>query len=290
MHSFLSHLLPSYWSGKAYLRTGTELLSPKIADLIHKNDKGTWSPGENVDDVNVLSWLADTAKGKDRDPGTLAHVEVLLALASVHTTLLRMVNVLYDLTCHPEYLPGLHEEIETERETGWNASSYTKLRKLDSVLRESQRISPPTILGMKRLFKQDFTFANGLHIRKGTYVCMPTFAIENDASNTSKPQEFDGLRSYRLREELGDPNREEHQFSSYEKTVLNFGYGKAACPGRYFASLILKMVFVKLLTEYDFEFLPNTGRPKNVVLHEFLFPWPWDRILIRKKRGHSSPF
>lgn len=60
-----------------------------------------WSPGTKEEDFNVISWLVDAAKGGDRDSDTLAHVEVILALESVHTTLFRMVNVLYDIADNP---------------------------------------------------------------------------------------------------------------------------------------------------------------------------------------------
>lgn len=287
MHSFLCHLLPTYWKGKGYIRSAKALLGPKIEDLLRKNDDGSWTP-DSEEDFNVLAWSAETAKGRDRDPETLAHLQVLLALASVHTTLLRMVNVLYDLMANPEYFDDLRAEIKSISEGGWDKSSYSQLQKLDSVLRESQRMSPPTILGMKRLFMVPHTFSNGLSISKGTYACLPTFAVENDPDNTSNPAQFDGLRSYRLRQSEGD--NDDHQFVSTEPTILNFGYGKSACPGRFFASLTLKMVFVKLLSEYEFKFLPNSARPKNILLHEFLFPWPWDKVLVRRRQDGACPF
>ena len=287
MHCFLCYLLPTYWRGKYHVRSAKALLGPKIRDLLRKNTEGSWKP-DSKEDYNVLSWLADTAKGTDRDPEVLAHLEVLLALASVHTTLLRMVNVLYDLIANPEYFDELRAEIESNNQDGWNKSSYQRLEKLDSVLRESQRMSPPTVLGMKRLFRAPFTFSNGLHIPKGTYVCLPIYAIENDPENTTDPKKFDGLRSYRLRQRPGE--HDEHQFSSPEPTVLNFGYGKSACPGRFFASLTLKILFTKLLTEYEFKFLPGKKRPKNLLAHEFLFPWPWDKVLVRRREGGVCPY
>jgi len=209
-----------------------------------------------------------------------------------------MVNALYDITANPEHFGELQAEIQNLHASpnGWGATSYAKLDKLDSVLRESQRMSPPTILGMKRLFKESYTFSSGMHIPKGTYVCFPTFAIENDPDNTTKPEVFDGLRSYRLRqqkrsnERQQNHNNDDYLFSSMERTVLNFGYGKTACPGRYFASLVIKILFVKLLTEYDFKFLPGTERPKNVMAHEFLFCWPWQRMLVRRKKDGICPF
>ncbi|MCJ1405151.1 hypothetical protein MMC11_008377 [Xylographa trunciseda] len=298
LHPVLYRALPSFWRGQGYVRSAKTLLGPIIRDLLCKNDNGLWSPADKEEDSNVLCWLVDTAKGKDRDADTLAHVEVLLALASVHTTLLRMVNVLYDLAANPGYFDELRAEIESEAKCkkGWNEASYSQLHKLDSVLRESQRMSPPTTLGLKRLFKQSYTFADGLYIPKGTYACLPTFAIENDPEHTLDPEIFDGLRSYRRSQQTqasdskGKGNREEHQFFSPGRTTLNFGYGKSACPGRYFASLVLKILFVKLLSEYEFKFLSGGGRPKNIMAHEFLFCWPWQKMMIRRKENGICPF
>lgn len=283
MRPVMCYLLPSYWKGQQYVRKGKALLSPVFSDLIRKNDSGEWSPTGSVDDSNVLCWLAETAKGKDRNPETLAHVEILLALASVHTTLLRMVNVLYDITSDPGCYAELQAEIDGMH-GDWNIDSYANLDKLDSVLRESQRMSPPTTLGMKRLFKQPFTFSNGIYVKKGTYVCLPIYAIENDSMHTANPERFDGLRNYRLRQYAEENKKQEHAFSSPSRTSLNFGYGKTACPGRFFASLIIKMLFVRLLPEYEFRFLPTKSRPQNIMAHEFLFSWPWQKMLVRKRQ------
>jgi cytochrome P450 len=265
------------------VRKGKSLLSPIFSDLIRRNDCGEWSPTGSLDDSNVLCWLVETAKGKDRNPETLAHVEILLALASVHTTLLRMVNVLYDITSDPGCYAELQSEIDNMSDD-WNINSYANLEKLDSVLRESQRMSPPTTLGMKRLFKQPFTFSNGVHVKKGTYVCLPIYAIENDTMHTVNPERFDGLRNYRLRQYAEENKKQEHAFSSPSRTSLNFGYGKTACPGRFFASLVIKMVFVRILPEYEFRFLPTKSRPHNIMVHEFLFCWPWQKMLVRKRQ------
>ncbi|OTB17447.1 hypothetical protein K445DRAFT_310865 [Daldinia sp. EC12] len=297
MQSFVCRLLPSFWAGQRYMREAKKLLGPRIQEMLLMSDEGTWEVQPTESDSNVLNWLVDTVKGADRDANTIAHVEVLLALAAVHTTLLRMVNVLYDITAS-----GLATELRSEieevasRSEAWGKSSYDNLHKLDSVLSESQRMSPPTTLGMKRIFREDYTFQNGLHIPKGTYTAMPIYAIENDPAHTSNPETFDGLRKYRLMLEHGafdgsdgDEGRK-FRFSTPSRTVLNFGYGRHACPGRYFASLVLKILFTKLLTEYEFDFLSGSERPKNLLAHEFLFTAPWQRMLIRKKEKANCPF
>ncbi|RYP09459.1 hypothetical protein DL764_001284 [Monosporascus ibericus] len=287
-----SRFLPSYWEGWRLLRGGQKLLGPKIQELLDKNNAGVWQPlDDNPEDLNVLSWLTSLAKGRDRNADIIGHVLVMVALAAVHTTLLRMVNVLYDVVdAGPELQTQLLDEIAAVAGRGWhdNGNPYDALDKLDSVLRESQRLSPPTTLGMKRLFKEPYTFQDGTHVHTGTYACMPVYAIENDPTKVLNPEEFDGLRAYRAARESGSAH--DHLFSSPGPNFLNFGYGKTACPGRFFASVVIKMVIVKALTNYEFKFIPGTRRPKNIIAHEFLFTWPWTKVLIRRKKNGSCPF
>lgn len=201
-----------------------------------------------------------------------------------------MVNVLYDITAGgPELLRELRAEIQelVNDPGGWTDSKYDRLHKLDSVLRESQRMTPSTVLGMKRLFREPYIFSNGIHITKGTYVCMPTFVIENDPAHTSEPTTFDGLRTYRkfLRLQVDSSDKrylKELSFSSTGRTTLGFGFGKAACPGRFFASLVLKMLYVRLLTQYDFKFIPGDKRPTNITAYEFMFCSPAQKMLIKR--------
>lgn len=290
-------LLPSYWEGQRYIQLAIKTLRPNIQDLMDKHDAGVWAPeDDNVDDLNILNWLSAMAKGRDRDARVIAHVQVLVALASVHTTLLRIVNVLYDIIAAG---PSLHDsllgEIAAIEDSEWAAgTAFDRLHKLDSVLRESQRLSPPTTLGLKRLFKEPYTFTNGTHVTAGTYVCMPITAIENDPENTPNPEKYDGLRAYRQWEEAqskGDKvAAKEALFTTPTKSILNFGYGKSACPGRFFAGAVIKIALVKLLSEYDFAFVDGASRPKNLEVHEFLFTWPWQKLLIRRKKHGICPF
>ncbi|KAI0456309.1 putative cytochrome P450 [Xylaria acuta] len=293
----ISWMLPSYWLCRRSIATAKKLLRPTVQQLLKESDAGfciSQDPGG--EHFNILSWLVDSVKGRDRDPDTLMHAMVIVALASLHTVLLRVVNVLYDLTANPDLLDEVRAEMEAVATDpqGWSHSSYEKLHKLDSVIVESQRTSPPTTTGLKRLFREPYTFQNGLHVARGTYVCMPIYAIENDPAHTPHPEVFDGLRQYRLSQEAreGGPASVNNklQFAYPTPTNLNFGYGKAACPGRFFAGLEIKMVFAKLLTEYDFKFLPGVGRPSNMMVHEFLFTWPWTKMLVRRRQGGVCPF
>ena len=56
-----------------------------------------------------------------------------------------ILQTLYDIGAHPELQPPLHAEItEILSKDGMSKQSLTKMKKLDSVIRESQRLSPIT--------------------------------------------------------------------------------------------------------------------------------------------------
>ena len=95
----------------------------------------------------------ECAEGHEADPTHLAHLEIVISLASMHTSQMNAVHVLYDLALHPEHIEPIRDEIRAvaAEENGWQKSSFSKLRKLDSFLKESQRFNPPKILSYHRL-------------------------------------------------------------------------------------------------------------------------------------------
>lgn len=313
MQWVMAPLLPTVRDLRRHLTHAKRLLGPRISDLIRRNDAGSWAPDDESHDgspneTNMLAWLAGQARGKDRDPDVIAQALVLLSLASVHTTLLRVVAALYDVTAAGGDLRReLLDEVAAVAAGGWGPDAYGQLRKMDSVLRESQRLSPPVVSGMKRVFVRAHTFADGTHVPAGAYVCMAIHAIENDEAHTPDAARFDGLRSFRVREEcekqmagsgsgdgktsiINSSSSNEFLFETPTPTSLNFGYGRTACPGRFFASHAIKMVLVKLLSDYDFQFLAGSGRPPNIMAHEFMFTSPDQKILVRRSRKAACPF
>ena len=64
--------------------------------------------------------------------------------------------MLYDLAAHPEYVQPMREEVEKILgHEGWTKSSVLKLRKLDSFIKESQRLA---IGGCKSVFRSEWRF------------------------------------------------------------------------------------------------------------------------------------
>jgi len=76
-----------------------------------------------------------------------SYMQMLTSVAAIHTTAMNSTHVLYDLATHPEYIAPLRDEIEKVLADDGGIlikTSMTKLRKLDSFIKESQRLSPPS--------------------------------------------------------------------------------------------------------------------------------------------------
>src|SRR4051794_22435063 len=117
-HSFINPFLWSSWKCKSYIRKAKYLLAPKAIDLLQRSDDSR-PETELGEENNGLTWFAETAKGDDRNSERIANLELILAFAGVHTTLIRMVSVLYDLIAHPDLIVELREEISEAQQGGW---------------------------------------------------------------------------------------------------------------------------------------------------------------------------
>ncbi|KAJ5915486.1 cytochrome P450 [Penicillium verhagenii] len=283
-HGILNWLMPSSYRGTAYVRKAKKLLVPEILRRREQEAQGIEEKEENK--LNLLSWMMEIATPEESDPSSLAHLEVVMSLASIHTSQMNAVHVLYDLLAHPEFLEPIRSEIRSViAEMGpwmsWEKPAFSKLRKLDSFMRESQRFNPPTLLSMHRVILEETVLSDGTVLPKGAHVSMAVNAIQNDPDVTPEPEVFDGLRYYKLRQREGESHL--HQFSTTQDRILNFGHGANACPGRFFASLEIKVILVRLLMDYEFKFKHGNERPENLRAHEFIFPNPDAEILMRRR-------
>ena len=116
---------------------------------------------------------------------------------------------------------------------------------------------------MRKVLKT-FTLSTGQVIPAGATLLAPGYAASHDPDIFPEPEKYDGLRFYRLRKQSRDPNglpagtkatsadgAAHHQFVSISQHVLSFGYGRHACPGRFFAANEVKMILANMLLKYD---------------------------------------
>ena len=144
-----SFFLPCSWEITLYSRRARKILTPYIR---HRQQTAIQRGIENAkgrteEFPDVLEYLIEEAEGSDADPNSLASMVLSLSLASNHTTGMALTEALFDLCTHPEYIPELRKEVQTAiaEESGWQKTSLTRMRKLDSFIKESQRMHPPSL-------------------------------------------------------------------------------------------------------------------------------------------------
>lgn len=133
------------------------------------------------------------------------------------------------------------------------------MKKLDSFLKEVLRYYPLGAGSFQRKVLKPFTLSNGQTIPEGVIIEVPAGSMNFDDEIHEDPFKFDALRYYNLRmakdkEESAVKAAEvvaNSQFVSVGTSSLTFGYGRHACPGRFFAVNEIKMIMATALLHYD---------------------------------------
>jgi cytochrome P450 len=137
---------PFAYKVSSALRNAKRLIIPIIERRRQEQSAADSDTSQRPEDL--LQWMMDRASGRDANPESLAHRLLILTLASVHTTSMAATQVLFDLCTHPEYVDPLRQELlEAMKKTDGKITKQTlnQLRKLDSFMRESQRLNPPSL-------------------------------------------------------------------------------------------------------------------------------------------------
>ncbi|OJD25220.1 hypothetical protein ACJ73_03415 [Blastomyces percursus] len=197
---------------------------------------------------DAIEWfeIASRAEGTHVDPviGQLG-----LGLAAIHTTSDLSTQVILDIASHPEIIEPLRKEMtEALREGGWKKTSLYKMKLLDSVIKESQRMKPIAAISMGRVATADITLSDGTNIPKNTHTVVSSHRMW-DPRVHADADKWDGYRFYNMRQIPGQENSS--QFVSTSPDHLAFGHGQHACPGRFFAANEVKVLLCHLLLKYD---------------------------------------
>ncbi|KAI0060666.1 cytochrome P450 [Artomyces pyxidatus] len=264
-----------------YNRLETKHLQPLIEErLLNLREYGDdWEDKPN----DMLMWLMDAGGDEDLSFADIPRRMLVVNFAAIHTTSMSLTHALYHLADNPEYVQPLRDEVEAVvGAIGWTKAAMGKMRKLDSFLRECQRVHGINTITLKRITRQPFTFSNGVTIPAGVIVSTPVRATHADDENYPHADVFDGFRFAKLRES----EITKHQLASTTPEYLAFAHGKHACPGRFFAANELKAMLAHILVTYDVKFPEGCSFkfPSDRFVGTACSPGSAD-LLFRKRQG-----
>ncbi|RYP36412.1 hypothetical protein DL767_003375 [Monosporascus sp. MG133] len=269
LHPIVAWLIPSRYNVMENLRTAKRTLGPLMEK--HRAAVAARARGEEVEEEDILlHWMMDHATEEENKLDNMAVRNLFITLAAVHTTSMSASHMLFDLCAHPEWLDVMREEIsEVKRELG--------------PLSSSPAASPKNWLALvpQRIATEDYTLKDGTVIPKGAKITWAARSHMHDPSVTADPTVFDPLRSYKKRHSSPELMNK-HLASAASLDSLAFGYGGQACPGRWFSVGEVKLILVKLLSEYDVKFTPGRiTRPENLYAGENSFPDPSVNVMLK---------
>ncbi|KAK1580583.1 cytochrome P450, partial [Colletotrichum navitas] len=283
--AFVAPLIPPLrrvW--KAHTRIAT-LLGPAI-----EARRKAAATGEPVPD-DMLQWIINNAHrfpDEIKDDGDITRLQLSLSAVAIHTTALTATATLYDLAAEPEIMDDVRKEIASvlRKHNGEITSkALFDMKLLDACCKESQRLNPADLLSARRKVMKPFTFSDGVSVPPGTMLAVPVHHIGRDPELfPDDPDKFNPHRFTRLRQNEGEGNH--FQFASVTNGTMAFGWGKHACPGRFFASTEIKLILVHLLTNFDVKVVPGPDgkmqRYPNIEFGNMNMPDVKRKLLIKK--------
>ncbi|RYP35293.1 hypothetical protein DL767_003881 [Monosporascus sp. MG133] len=261
----LQWFLPNCRALRQQVYDAERVIAPETRKRVEKMEKAR-ARGEKVPkSMDALSWILEVGEGKKFDP---AHVQLALSVVSINTAGEVMAQAVMDLCEHPELIAALRKEIvRVVKGNGWQKSTFYQLKLMDSFMRESQRV----------------------HALNWYGTVLPAGSTVSVAANTSEdpaifpePEKFIPDRFLKLRSQPGQESN--WQFVSLHPSLMTFGYGQHACPGRFFAAAEIKTFLCFLLLRYDLRFVEGQGRPKDGNIEGVVYVTPNAKIEVRRRK------
>ena len=134
--AFLRSLVYPFTESRKKLNDSFETAQNLLSGVIRSRKRGD----KNTD---ILQWLMDNYERDEFDLPFLTNQILFVAIASTRSTATSIVNALFDLIAFSEYQQPLRQEISQvlTKCGGWSLSAVKEMRKLDSFIKESQRLN-----------------------------------------------------------------------------------------------------------------------------------------------------
>ncbi|KAL7785939.1 cytochrome P450 [Trichoderma ceciliae] len=259
---------------------------------------------------DFITWMIRQALAEDKtfelDSLVLSKRLLPIEFAAIHTTVLTGQLWMLDLlSSDPEsgILDILRAEINANKpESGpWTKADISKLVRLDSSIRESQRVSNFAVTLIERKVVSNNGLYNpelGWTLPKGSFVTVNLNSTHHDGDLYENPESYDPLRYSRIREAWDAKSDEEKKSEPEEGTRIRglgmvttsaqhlaFGHGRHACPGRFFVAHELKLIMIHLLPNYDLKMVGKV--PEKQWIGGSIIPHLKAEIQFRLKKAQA---
>ncbi|KAJ5633332.1 cytochrome P450 [Penicillium lividum] len=241
-----------------------KILLDRLTPIVEDRILHSTTTSENAD---CIQFFVNAAERKNQQHEWPAHriVQVLLGIwfASVHQPAMCLFYALDDLCLHPEFTTALRDEVCSVIND--NPHDVSSLPLLNGFLKESARLNPTDSISLRRKVVRPFTLQDGTTLIKDDIACIPLKPILEDSEIYTDPLTFN---PYRFINDAHLDKAKPGAFATSDFTDADFnfpiwGLGKRACPGRHYASLLLKLVLAQILLRYDVKMLEDAKQDQR---------------------------
>ncbi|KAK7935615.1 Cytochrome P450 monooxygenase ATR2 [Apiospora marii] len=284
------YFIPELKTVFEHRRKARAFLSPIIQERKEAMKNGSDLPDD------MLQWMMNKAEANGVSDDQLAQLQLDLSLAAIHTTTMAVTDLLCDVVIRPDLVDELRAEIKRvldDHDGVATTHALYEMKLLDSVMRESQRWNPISQVRFPRYMTKPVTLKDGTQIPSGIFIETAIGPVNQDPKLYPEPGVFDPHRFHDLRnatkpDPINYKTREQYQFVTVTKENMAFGYGKHACPGRFFAANEIKLIMVHILLQYDLR-MPDgaTERYSRFAHGATETPNPTNKIEFRRVQSTS---
>ncbi|KAI9370250.1 cytochrome P450 [Aspergillus egyptiacus] len=183
---------------------------------------------------------------------------------------------------------NLQETLRAEAHSFFNSdcshpkSPTNHLQTTESALRETLRTHPLVIYSVCRevMPKQGVIAPDGTHLPQGSWVCVSSMDIHHDEDLYSHPTAYNPYRFIHI-SEAGKPVLKE-MLSTPSPSFLAFSFGDHVCPGRVYASQMMKVIVAYMLANYEFR--PVRQWAPGMIIGMIQIPSFWTCFSVRRRR------
>lgn len=235
-----------------------------------------WTEPQYLKELTIVYNMMSLSEGNAYwTPEVLAQALLGIWFAASHQPWMNLDFVLLELCARPEYVQLLRKEIGDPSHLDY--AKLEKLPLLDSFIKETVRVNPLDTLAIRRKALKPFTFSDGgPHVPKGSMACVSSYDLMHAEPQYPDANTFNG---HRFLSSTTASAMRGSKFTDISEHFPVWGYGSLACPGRFHASLIMKMVLVYLISNFDLRLEDEKAR-RQFSWETFTMPYESTRVLL----------
>ncbi|KAI2624495.1 cytochrome P450 [Xylaria nigripes] len=253
-----------------------------------RSPEGHKSPNDYVEWAISHALSRPVLNAVELDPRVIAARLSVLAFAMIQSSVITLVNTVFDITASPECaetLAVIREEALRETEAAatkspslWGKTALSRMARLDSALRESLRLNGFIERGIMKMVVAPggVTLPDGSHIPYGVKVGVSGYSIHHDEGNYPDANRYVAFRFVR------GPGKGALGLVNTSEKFMGFSHGSHACPGRFFATSQMKIALGHIALLYEIE--PIAERPENKWFFGHIAPPLSKTLRVRRRR------